>query len=79
MIVFSVKGYSLGKWEHLLPKNGEMSVPPGTTVRDVLDQFDFPSRLREVFLLFVNGRPRQEDHALQPNDALVFFPPPEGG
>jgi sulfur carrier protein ThiS len=79
MIDFSVKGYSLGKWERHLPKSGEMSVPSGTTVGDVLDRFDFPSKLREGFLLFVNGRPRQEGYVLQPDDALVFFPPLEGG
>jgi molybdopterin converting factor small subunit len=79
MIDFSIKGYSLGRWERLLPKSGEMSVPSGTTLGNVLDRFDFPARLREALRLFVNGRPRQEDYALQPGDALVFFPPLEGG
>jgi sulfur carrier protein ThiS len=79
MTDFSIKGHSLGKWERLLPESGKMSVPPGTTVKNVLDRFNFPPELRKVFLLFVNGRPQKEDYALQPGDALVVFPPLEGG
>jgi len=79
LIDFSIRGYSLGKWERLLPKSGKMSISPGTTVGEVLDRFDFPSDMREVFLLFINGRPQQEGYVLQPDDALVFFLPLEGG
>jgi hypothetical protein len=79
MTDFSIKGHSLGKWEHLLPESGKMSVLPGTTVAGVLNCFNFPSELRKVFLLFVNGRPQKENYVLQPEDALVIFPPLEGG
>jgi sulfur carrier protein ThiS len=61
---------------HLGPE-GELEVPPGATVGDVLAVLRVPEDRKTVVL--VNGRARQPDHELQPGDRMVFFPPLEGG
>ncbi len=52
-------------------------VPPGTRIQDLLDRLDIPEG--EARLLFVNGRTRRREDALQPGDEVGIFPPVGGG
>jgi sulfur carrier protein ThiS len=60
-----------------LGSDGELEVPDGATVKDVLALLQVPQDKPSVHL--VNGRSRPYEHALQPGDRMVFFPPLEGG
>ena len=61
---------------HLGPE-GELDVPRGTTVKDVLTMLQVPQDRKTIVI--INGRGRPLDHGLQPGDKMVFFPPLEGG
>jgi molybdopterin converting factor small subunit len=61
---------------HLGPE-GELEVPDGATVKDVLVLLQVPQDKPSVHL--VDGRSRPYDYALHPGDKMVFFPPLEGG
>jgi hypothetical protein len=61
---------------HLGPE-GELEVPEGATVRDVLTLLQVPQDQPSIHL--VNGRSRPFEHGLQPGDKMVFFLPLEGG
>ncbi len=74
-----LNGHGLGPYGAALPPDPELSLPAGATVKDVLDRLDLPPQLRNALLLFVNGRHCREDRVLAEGDALVFFPPAEGG
>ena len=61
---------------HLGPE-GELEVPDGATVKDVLVLLQVPQDKPSVHL--VNGRSRPYGYRLHPGDKMVFFPPLEGG
>lgn len=61
---------------HLGPK-GDLDVPEGSTVKDVLAMLQVPQDQKTIVI--VNGRGRSLDHTLQSGDKMVFFPPLEGG
>lgn len=67
--------------EHLLPKGEkgilEVDVASGTTVGEVLEQFDIPLEHQSVIL--VNGRTLELDHVLNDNDVIAAFPAMAGG
>ena len=54
-----------------------LKVPPGTPVARVISQLGLPAH--EVRLIWVDGRRREADFALQGNERLGLFPPIGGG
>lgn len=54
-----------------------LEVPPGTTVRDVVESLKIPSELS--CLTVINGRDASPDQVLSPGDVLSMFPPLAGG
>jgi sulfur carrier protein ThiS len=53
-------------------------VPPGATIRDVLDKLEISSDSVQVFT--VNGQlVRDQDHELHEGDELTVLPPVGGG
>ena len=73
-----VKSYvTMGKYTAHLEPESNLEIPEGTTVDAVLKQLSVP--LESAKLIIVNGRHQTNDYVLQPGDALVFFPPVEGG
>mgnify|MGYP000091364805 CR=1 FL=1 len=56
---------------------GEVSLPEGSTVRDLLARLAIPPGVEAVVL--VNGRRAGGEQRLSPGDRLVLFPPMEGG
>ncbi|MFZ7127460.1 MAG: MoaD/ThiS family protein [Desulfobacterales bacterium] len=58
---------------------GELDVPPGSTVRDVLTLLGIPPDRQAGLPLFRNGRPADLDTSLEEGDALVAFSPMSGG
>jgi sulfur-carrier protein len=74
----TVRSYAtMRKYTAHLPEGGELQVPDGSTVEDVLHLLKVPPDAGKILL--VNGRPSSEDRVLQPEDLFVFFPPLEGG
>ncbi len=67
--------------KHLPPgsENGtcELNVSPGTTVREIISQFDIPLDSSSVIL--VNGRTLGLDHVPDENDVIAAFPSMAGG
>jgi sulfur-carrier protein len=68
--------------ERYLPAGGEgdgvsLNVPPGTTVRDVVESLKIPSELS--CLTVINGRDAPPEQVLAPGDVLSMFPPLAGG
>ena len=55
----------------------ELDLPEGSTLLTLLDHLDLPER--EVKLTVVNGRLRETDYRLQPDDEVGIFPPIAGG
>ena len=77
-MVITVKGYAdMRKYTAHLSSEGDLEVPEGTTVGDILKQLKVPSELKKIII--VNGRHKNPDHVFEPWDALVFYPPLEGG
>ncbi len=77
-MIIKVKGYAnMGQYTAHLPLKGDLEVPEGSTVADVLKKLGVPSQWKKH--LIVNGRHRTPDSILKPGDTLVFFPPLEGG
>jgi molybdopterin converting factor small subunit len=54
-----------------------LELPPGTTVRDVVESLKIPSDL--ACLTVVNGRDAESEQVLSPGDELAMFPPLAGG
>ncbi len=54
-----------------------LELPPGTTVRDVVESLKIPSDL--ACLTVVNGRDAESEQVLFPGDELAMFPPLAGG
>lgn len=54
-----------------------LEVPPGTTVREVLERLRIPRH--EVKTIFVDYRAVTEQYALQEGDRVSVFPPVAGG
>jgi len=54
-----------------------LEVPPGTPIALVISQLGLPAH--EVTLIWVDGRRREADFALQGNERLGLFPPIGGG
>jgi molybdopterin synthase sulfur carrier subunit len=68
--------------ERYLPAGSEgdgisLNVPPGTTVRDVVESLKIPSELS--CLTVINGRDAPPEQVLAPGDVLSMFPPLAGG
>ena len=77
-MIIKVKGYAnMRKYTVHLPSDGDLEIPEGTKVCDVLKQLKVPPELKK--LIIVNGRHKPPHHILKPGDLLVFFPPLEGG
>lgn len=77
MVIKTIGYASLKRFtEHLNPK-GDLSVPDGTTVMDVLKRLAVPIDVKVVTM--INGRHCALDQPLGEGDKLVFFPPLEGG
>lgn len=55
----------------------EVDLPEGATVAALLAELGVP--LEEARMIFVNGRARPPDWALQPGDVVGIFPPIGGG
>ena len=55
----------------------ELKVSPGTTVREIISQFDIPLNGSSVIL--VNGRTFGLDHVPDENDVIAAFPSMAGG
>ena len=54
-----------------------LELPPGTTVRDVVESLKIPSDL--AWLAVVNGRDAAPEDVLSPGDEVAMFPPLAGG
>ena len=54
-----------------------MEVSKGTTVKDILDNFNIEKDQAKI--IFVNRTHQTLDYELQNNDLLVIFPPVGGG
>jgi molybdopterin converting factor small subunit len=54
-----------------------LDVPPGTTVRDVIELLEIPNDLS--CLTVINGRDAPPEQRLAPGDVLSMFPPLAGG
>ena len=54
-----------------------LDLPPGATVRDVVESLKIPSELS--CLTVVNGRDAAPDQVLAAGDELALFPPLAGG
>ncbi len=54
-----------------------LDVPPGTTVRDVIELLEIPGELS--CLTVINGRDAPPERLLAPGDVLSMFPPLAGG
>jgi len=70
---------SLGRY---LPEEKEgnsciAEVEPGTTIRELLLQFDIPPEARKI--IFLNGIHAQGDEVLNDGDRVGAFPPVAGG
>jgi sulfur carrier protein ThiS len=77
-MIVNVKSLAdMKKYTAHLAEGGNMEIPEGTTVGEVLKKLKVPTKPRK--LAIVNGRHRSFDHILQQGDHLVFFPPLEGG
>jgi len=68
--------------ERYLPAGSEgdgvsLDVPPGTTVRDVVESLKIPGELS--CLTVINGRDAPPEQVLAPGDVLSMSPPLEGG
>jgi molybdopterin converting factor small subunit len=55
----------------------ELDLPEDSTLSTLLDHIALPER--EVKLTVVNGRLRETDYRLQPDDEVGIFPPIAGG
>lgn len=77
-MIIKVKGYaSMRQYTAHLPSDGDLEIPEGAKVCDVLEQLKVPPELKK--LIMVNGHHEPPQHILEPEDLLVFFPPLEGG
>ena len=65
------------KYTSDLSSDGDLEIPEGSKVCDVLEQLKVPPGLKK--LIIVNGHHKTPHHILKPGDLLVFFPPLEGG
>lgn len=54
-----------------------LELPPGTTVRDVVESLKIPSDL--AWLAVVNGQDAAPEDVLSPGDEVAMFPPLAGG
>jgi molybdopterin converting factor small subunit len=68
--------------ERYLPAGSEgdgvsLDVPPGTTVRDVVESLKIPGE--PSCLTVINGRDAPPEQVLAPGDVLSMFPPLAGG
>jgi sulfur-carrier protein len=54
-----------------------LDLPPGATVRDVVESLKIPSEL--ACLTVVNGREVWPEQVLAPGDEVAMFPPLAGG
>lgn len=54
-----------------------LDVPPGTTVRDIVESLRIPTELS--CLTVINGRDAPPEQSLAPGDVLSMFPPLAGG
>jgi len=77
MVIYVESHADMSRYTAHLRDDGELDVPEGTTVGDVLNLLDVPGN--KAIILLVNGRSRQRGHALRAGDRMVFFPPLEGG
>jgi molybdopterin converting factor small subunit len=55
----------------------EIELPENSTLDDLISYLDLPRE--EIKLLFVNGRGREPDYRLKPEDEVGIFPPVGGG
>lgn len=55
----------------------ELQISPGTTVGEILRQFDIP--LNENSVILVNGRTSEPDYVPEENDVIAAFPAMAGG
>jgi sulfur carrier protein ThiS len=77
MVICVESHADMSRYTRHLDGDGELEVPEGTTVGDVLALLEVPED--KAIIVLVNGRSRQRDHSLEPGDKMVFFPPLEGG
>ena len=77
MVIYVESHAGMRRYTDHLGAEGELEVPEGATVRDVLSLLEVPQD--EPNIILVNGRSRRFEHGLQPGDKMVFFPPLEGG
>jgi molybdopterin converting factor small subunit len=77
-VTVKLYGY-LRKYKPEVPRGGALSVdiPPGTTVRQVLEQLAIPNGVRLVTM--VSSGVCRLDHTLVEGDQLMLFPPVAGG
>lgn len=54
-----------------------IELPEGSSIADLLDHLALSAE--KVKVVFVNGRKRELDYALQPGDEVGVFPPIGGG
>jgi len=77
MVIYVESHAGMREYTAHLGSEGELEVPEGAAVRDVLTLLQVPQDKPVVIL--VNGRSRPPEHGLQPDDKMVFFQPLEGG
>jgi sulfur carrier protein ThiS len=77
MVIYVQSYADMSKYTAHLGPEGELEVPDGAAVKDVLTLLKVPQDRKAVVI--VNGRGRPAEHGLQPGDRVVFFPPLEGG
>jgi sulfur carrier protein ThiS len=77
MVICVESHADMSRYTAHLVGDGDLEVPEGSTVGDVLALLEVPED--KAIIVLVNGRSRPRDHALQADDKMVFFPPLEGG
>ena len=77
MVIYVESAADMSRYTAHLGPEGELEVPEGATVREVLTLLQVPQDKPNIVL--VNVRSRPFEHGLQPGDNIVLFTPLEGG
>lgn len=76
----NIRGFALGEaWEGAI-QAGEMDLPDGAAVDDLLNKLNLDPDVENILLVFINGRPcADRKSALSEGDEVTIFPPLDGG
>ena len=76
----NIRGFALGEaWDRAM-QDGEMNLPDGAAVGDLLNALNLDPDVVEILLVFINGRPcADRKSTLSEGDEVTVFPPLDGG